>query len=260
MSGDAALPSFYTRLAPFRGAFREGWPILTYHKFGHPPRGARLRGLHVRERLFRTQLRELRRAGYASAMPADAQGAVPSAAAPRVVLTIDDGFRSVHERALPLLQEFGFRALLYLVEGRIGGTNDWEVAQGEVAAPLMTETEVREWLAAGQRIGAHTCTHPWLTRLRLDQAREEIRVSRLQLEDRFGVAVEDFCYPYGDWNPAIREAVIEAGYRTAVTTDFGVNRMGTDPWGLKRITARHVSRGWRALRAWLRRQLMRSAA
>ncbi len=249
------LPEYYTALAPFRDAFRGGTPILTYHKFGPPPRGARLRGLHVRDPLFRAQLAEWRRQGFGCTTPSAAAEANPPASPPRLVLTIDDGFRSVHERALPLLAEYRFYATLYLVVDRLGAFNDWEIAQGEVRAPLMSDSEVREWLAAGQRLGAHTRTHPWLTRIPTDQAREEIRTSRLALEDRFGVAVTDFCYPYGDWNPAVREMVRDAGYLTAATTDAGVNLPGADAWGLKRFTARHASRGWRAVRAWWRRKL-----
>ncbi len=247
-------PPQYTHLGPFRELFRSGFPILTYHKFGAPPRGARLRGLHVREELLRRQLAEWRREGYSSGPPGPAGEAGSVAERRALALTIDDGFRSVHEIALPLLVEHGFQAMLYLVADRLNGTNDWEIAQGEVRAPLMTDAEVREWLAAGQRIGAHTLTHPWLTQVPRERAREEIHASRRRLEDRFGVEVVDFCYPYGDWNPAVRDEVIDAGYRTAVTTEFGVNAAGADRWALRRITARHASRGWRAVRGWWRRR------
>lgn len=242
-------PSYYTRFAPFRELFASGFPIVTYHKFGAAPRGARLRGMYLRPRLLDRQLAEWRAAGYEPATV----GEVHAAARSRVALTIDDGFRSVHALALPVLARHGFRAMLYLVADRLGERNDWEIEQGEVAAPLMTPSEVREWLAAGNRIGSHTLTHPWLTRLAPDRAREEISASRRRLEDAFGVPVKDFCYPYGDWNPAVREWVREAGYETAVTTDFGVNGAGFDPWALRRVTARYASRGWPWIRAWWRR-------
>lgn len=244
-----SLPSYYTRLAPFREAFADRVPILTYHKFGPRPRGARLRGLYLPTGLLEQQLREFREARYQSAPVA---GSWETPAGARVALTIDDGFRSVHREAMPLLARAGMRATLYLVAGRLGGWNDWEMQEGEARAPLMTQDEVREWIAAGNQVGAHTMTHPWLTRLPLERAREEIRASRRKLEDLFGMAVTDFCYPYGDWNAAIRAEVVEAGYATATTTEFGVNGAGADPWGLKRITARHASRGMRGWRAWWR--------
>lgn len=251
---ESPWPAYFTRYGPFRDLFATGFPVLTYHKFGPRPRRVRLRGLYLDTALFESQVVSLRRAGFEFARV----GAFATQAAGRgVALTIDDGFRSVHRHALPVLSASGARATLYLVADRIGGGNDWETAQGEVAAPLMDIGEVREWLAAGQWIGAHSMSHPWLTRLPVAEAREEIAASRRKLEDLFGVAVTDFCYPYGDWNAAVRDLVAEAGYRTATTTDFGVNGPDTPAFELKRVTARHASRGWRSVRSWLRRWLAR---
>lgn len=243
-------PRYYSRLGPFESLFERGVPILTYHKFGPRPRGVRLRGLYLPRRLFARQLREWHRGGFESvALPE----AVRRPEVRPIILTIDDGFRSVVDYALPLLVKHGYQATLYLVADRLGGENDWEQAEGEMAAPIMTPSEVKEWLAAGQRIGSHTCTHPWLTRIPLSQAREEIEASRKKLEDTFGIEVTDFCYPYGDWNVMVRDMAQAAGYATATTTDFGVNNGESDLFALRRITARHTSWGWRSLRAWWRR-------
>ena len=102
-------------------------------------------------------------------------------------------------------------------------------------------------------------THPRLTQLDLKAAREEICASKRLLEDTFGVPIRHFCYPYGDWNPAIRDLVAEAGYVTACTTEFGVNKPGDSPLSLKRITARYASRNWKNLKQWLRGSLGRHA-
>jgi peptidoglycan/xylan/chitin deacetylase (PgdA/CDA1 family) len=99
----------------------------------------------------------------------------------------------------------------------------------------MDEAAVRDWLAAGQQIGSHSLSHPNLRKIPLTQAREEIVASRKRLEDMFGLAVEHFCYPYGSYNEAIRDLVGEAGYRTACTVRFGVNRNGVSPFELNRV-------------------------
>ncbi len=62
----------------------------------------------------------------------------------------------------------------------------------------MDERQIRDWLAAGHEIGAHTLTHPALAELPPERARAEIFDSRKLLEDRFGVPVRHFCYPYGE--------------------------------------------------------------
>jgi peptidoglycan/xylan/chitin deacetylase (PgdA/CDA1 family) len=91
-----------------------------------------------------------------------------------------------------------------------------------------------------------------LTELPVSKAREEIVASRKSLEDRFGVPIEHFCYPYGDWNETVRDVVQEAGYKTACTTNSGVNGRATSPFELKRFTARYPSRNLKTLWAMLR--------
>ncbi|NBS14168.1 MAG: polysaccharide deacetylase family protein [Verrucomicrobia bacterium] len=106
----------------------------------------------------------------------------------------------------------------------------------------MDESQVREWLAEGNWIGAHTCTHPRLSQISLARAKEEIVGSKKKLEDRFGISLEHFAYPYGDYSPAVRDLVREAGFRTASTMHRGVNRPDTPRWELRRWTARYPTR------------------
>jgi peptidoglycan/xylan/chitin deacetylase (PgdA/CDA1 family) len=252
-----ATPHYYTSLGEFRGLFATGNPVLTYHKVGPRPRGARLKGLYVSPALFARQLGELRAAGYRSGPLAESAG---PAQAGRVVLTFDDGFVNVLAHALAPLRSNGFSAIQFLVADLLGKTNEWEAAAGERTEPLMDVAQVREWLAAGHAIGSHTRTHPFLTQLSRDAAREEISASKKKLEDLFGRAVEHFCYPYGDWNPAVRDLVIAAGYRTACTTNAGVNSTADSPFELKRITARYRSRSLRNLVAWVRGRWPRPSA
>jgi peptidoglycan/xylan/chitin deacetylase (PgdA/CDA1 family) len=255
-SATTELPLYYTRLEPFRDGFDTAIPVITYHKLGPRPRGVRLKGLYLDIPLFRRQLAEWKAAGFtAGELGEVAHG--PGNPRSRVVLTFDDGFENVLHHGLQPLQEHGFTALQYLVAERLGRTNDWELRYGEASERLMNEEQVGEWLAAGNSIGSHTLTHPHLTRISLDQARAEIRDSRRQLEDRFGVPVRHFCYPFGDWNRTIRDLVAEAGYETACTTVPGFNSPGEDRFALKRLTARYASRKWgnvgRRVRHWFRR-------
>lgn len=247
-----SIPGPYTSLAPFAAWFKEGLPILTYHVVGPRPWGVRLKGLYVSRRLFNRQLAELKRAGFST--PDYAVAVEPKTPNPSLVLiTMDDATRKTGVHALPVLRQQGFRAIQFVVAGRIGGRNDWQTVQGEVEEPLMGEGELRTWLEAGQEIGAHTMTHPWLTRVGRAQAREEITASKKSLEDRFGRRIDHFCYPYGDYDEAILDLVGEAGYRTACTTQSGINTPDTPRLALKRITARYPTRSLRTLKAWFRR-------
>jgi peptidoglycan/xylan/chitin deacetylase (PgdA/CDA1 family) len=244
----APNPASYTRLKPFTELFAQGVPMLTYHKLGPRPRRARIKGLYMSRRLFERQLMELKAAGFTTAkhgLPPNSTGNDGRL----VALTFDDGFASVLKHGLEPLARHGFQAIEFLVADRIGGYNKWEMEEGEIRVTLMDHTQVREWLAAGHEIGSHSLTHPFLTRLGLPQAREEIFASKKTLEDLFGLPVRHFCYPYGDWNPVVRDLVIEAGYETACTTNFGVNTAAPPPFELKRITARYQSLSFKSLKA-----------
>jgi peptidoglycan/xylan/chitin deacetylase (PgdA/CDA1 family) len=240
-------PKTYHALKPFLALFQTGVPALMYHKIAKPPARARLKGLYVRPERFARQLAELRHAGFFSCQPGAARdGHGPKQ---RVTLTFDDGFRNVWEHALEPLAAHGFHAIQFLVVNFIGRLNQWEIREGEVHEPLMDAAQVRDWLRAGHKIGSHSLSHPYLTRLSMRDAREEIIASKKKLEDTFGVAVEDFCYPYGNWNEIVRALVIEAGYRTACATDFGVNTPAISPFALRRIIVRHPTRSLKVLKA-----------
>jgi len=241
-----SYPEHYHTLAPFRDLFSTGVPILMYHKIAPRPRRVRLKGLYVTPDLFQRQLAELGENGFSACGPSEAcQDGHP---APRFALTFDDGFRNVFQNALAPLAQRRWRAMQFLVANCIGKFNEWDLRDGEACELLMDAAEVRDWVGAGHAIGSHSLTHARLTRLTLRDAREEIFASKKKLEDAFGVAVEHFCYPYGDWSEPVRELVIEAGYRTACTTQFGVNTPATPPFALHRITVRHPTRTLRALK------------
>jgi len=117
----------------------------------------------------------------------------------------------VFENALGPLALYKKTAIQFLVPSYIGKLNEWDLRDGETAEPLMDTEHIRDWLRAGHSIGSHSLTHARLTRLTLRDAREEIFASKKKLEDDFAVAIEHFCYPYGDWNEPVRDLVVEAG-------------------------------------------------
>ncbi|MHA3772807.1 polysaccharide deacetylase family protein [Verrucomicrobiota bacterium sgz303538] len=162
-----------------------------------------------------------------------------------VVLTFDDGSRDVIDSALPALCAHGFQATVFLLGDKLGGWNDWDTATGDAPVRLADSVQIREWLSAGQRVGSHGLTHRSLVKMSLSEARREICESKTRMEDMFGVPVEDFCYPYGEVNEAVRDIVAEAGYRTGCSTRLGTNLFSDDPFLLKRVPVQH-RRAWMA--------------
>ncbi len=99
--------------------------------------------------------------------------------------------------------------------------------------------ELRAMAAQGLEVGAHTRTHPILSRLETPgQTADEIAGSKRRIEQAVGLKVRHFCYPNGrlqDYDAATLAAVRDAGYETAVTTVPGVVGPTSDPFQLPRL-------------------------
>lgn len=216
--------------------------ILMYHNVAPVPAQLRVaRSLYVSPRNFARQMSLLHRLGYrgvsmTAAMPylrGDARGRI-------AVITLDDGYADNLEHALPVLLRHGFSATCYVVSGCIGSHNRWDAERLTVRKPLMTREQLRAWHAAGMEVGAHTRTHPHLSRCDDATLRDEIGGSKRELEDAIGAPIPQFCYPYGDHDDRVVAEVRDAGFAAATTTRRGRARPGDDAWRLPRIPiARH---------------------
>lgn len=217
-------------------------PILMYHNIAQAPRDLSVyRSLYVAPATFARQMRLLHRLGYAglsmsAAMPylrGERQGRV-------AVITLDDGYADNLEAALPVLSSLGFSATTYVVSASVGRFNTWDAERLGIEKRLMSAQELRRWHAGGMEIGAHTRTHPRLTRCNDLELRDEIAGSKADLEDCVGAEVTQFCYPYGDVDARVADFARAAGYAAATTTRRGRARPGMDLWQLPRAqVARH---------------------
>lgn len=89
----------------------------------------------------------------------------------------------------------------------------------------------------GIEIGSHTVTHPILPNVDDDQLHFELTRSRERLESVLKHQVTLFCYPNGSYDERTRNAVAQAGYLCAVTTQPFLNGTGGDPLALARVPA-----------------------
>ncbi|WP_409363462.1 polysaccharide deacetylase family protein [Bradyrhizobium liaoningense] len=98
-------------------------------------------------------------------------------------------------------------------------------------------------------IGAHTVTHARISSLDPEAAMAELEQSRSRLNERLGIRVEHFAFPYGravDCGPRDFELAQRAGFRSAATTRKGLVRRGRDAFSLPRNT---INGGHRSLAA-----------
>ncbi len=220
--------------------------MLMYHVIAAPKNAAEARFCRTPD-AFRKDMEQIRQAGYqvlpfASVLDGIAgRVELPDKA---VAITFDDGIACAFENALPILQEFGYPASVFVVSSRVGGYNDWCEVFGFPRRRMLTTSEIRALAEFGVDIGSHTANHLWLGKTEETVITKETQDSKAVLEDILGREVSHFAYPFGSWNPMTRNAVIEAGYTGACSTMSGWNRKGTDPYLLRRSEIKGSDAPW----------------
>ena len=213
-------------------------PILTYHDVSPSPHPS-FRRYSVTPRQFARQMRWLALAGYEPIdMDALLQARLGERVLPRrpVIITFDDGFQGCLEHAVPVLRKHGFTAVFYLVAGLGGETSRWMLPDGGAELALMSWVAARGLAAEGFQCGAHTLTHPRLPGLEAGRLRTELMDARSRMEQELRRPVLHLAYPYGAYDPAVRNLAAEAGYATACSTRPGLSPPDDDLLAIHRIT------------------------
>lgn len=189
-------------------------PILMYHHFTETDTGLPDR---CSAEAFRTHLEALTAAGYTSVSFrqlldwTDGTGTLPEKP---VILTSDDGYRSVLDIALPLLQEYGMTMSVAVVGSRLGSADGIPHFSLDDAAGSGLELLSHTWDLHGPTgCGVLTPAGTMDPRLPADIARMR------QIPE---LAADVFVYPYGKFTPDTDALLSAFGYRITVTTRYGI--------------------------------------
>lgn len=204
-------------------------PILCYHRFG-----VANNKMSVSPGNFAAQVEWLVKNDFHVIRLSQLQGFLQGREAlPKksVVITIDDGYESVHRHALPVLRKFNVPATLFAYTDFMGAGDalSWQQLQ-ELANSGLVD------------IQSHSKSHrnlierlPGETDERYRQNLEaEVRVPREALEKRLAVQVRQYAYPYGDANDAVLDLLTKQNYQLAVTVNPGGNGFFAQPLMLRR--------------------------
>jgi peptidoglycan/xylan/chitin deacetylase (PgdA/CDA1 family) len=143
-------------------------------------------------------------------------------AAKTVAVTFDDAYRSVYDRAFPILSRLGLPGTLFVPTKAIDaggpmalpGLEKWFGGPYEDELFGMSWEQVEELDTAGWEIGSHTRSHSSLVELDSRELDIELRGSREDCEDRLGKPCFAVAYPYGFVSAQVVETARRAGYRT----------------------------------------------
>lgn len=186
--------------------------VLGYHRFENPARDS----LAITTEMFREQMQALKDAGVTVIHMDDflawrrGEKNIPARSA---VITIDDGYVSCYTEAFPVLKEFGYPFTMYVYTDyvSVGGKSiTWEQL-----------AEMRDW---GADIASHSISHDNMARPRRrgnvpydEWLWKELAESKRIIEEKLGITVTTFAYPFGVHNEMVQQKGLEAGYEALFT-------------------------------------------
>ena len=137
-----------------------------------------------------------------------------------LILTFDDGYKSVLENAFPVMDKFGFTGVVYIPTDYIGKFNDWDVQFGGRKFAHLSGSDLQFLHRHGFEIGSHGCSHRSLLALDDQTAKDELNESKKKIEHIINDRVYSISYPFGRFNAALLRYAVESGYRFGVASIF----------------------------------------
>jgi peptidoglycan/xylan/chitin deacetylase (PgdA/CDA1 family) len=204
-------------------------PILVYHVINAQPAGSSANpALYVPTSDFSAQMQALKANGW-HAVTLDQLEAywtrdTPLGSGKPIVITFDNGYASQYANALPVLKALGWAAVENV---QLTGLPP---SQGG-----LTDAQIRSLIAAGWELDTQGLDHTDLTTLDPAQLSNDLATARQMLQSRYGVHVNWFSYPSGDYNPTVTAAVSAAGYVGATTVNPGWAGPQEDRFRLPRL-------------------------
>jgi peptidoglycan/xylan/chitin deacetylase (PgdA/CDA1 family) len=212
-------------------------PILTFHTLddfssvtSFPPK------------LFRVGLTQLHENGYRTISLLEAIDCLrlkKSFPEKSFVITFDDGYKTVYQAAFPILQDYGMSATVFLTVGENGSWKNGESLPSLEGRSMLNWSEIQEMKRWGIEFGAHTLTHPDLTRLPQDRMEMEICDSKKIIENILSTPISCFAYPYGRYNDRVQE-LVQKHFVCASSDKLGLITPNSEIYALERVDAYYL--------------------
>jgi peptidoglycan/xylan/chitin deacetylase (PgdA/CDA1 family) len=206
----------------------ESVPILMYHVINPAPSGAKFPGLYVSTEEFSAQMHALAATGFHAVtmdqMRANWTRGTPLPAGKPVVVSFDNGYQSQYSNALPVLRKLGWV-----------GVENMQLTGLPPSQGGLSEAQIRGLVAAGWELDTQGISHADLIALGPAALHEQVVHAREEVQRRYHVPVNWFCYPSGHYNPTVINVVKGAGYVGSTTVVPGWASPDEDSYRLPRL-------------------------
>lgn len=159
---------------------------------------------------FKRQMEYLFFNGYNTISLYDLHGPLPAKA---VAVTFDDGFRSVLDTALPIMNRYNIKGGVFLTTGFMDNPGEEYLGWGGVDSLLKSGLF---------SFGSHTHTHVDIRNICEDQWIKESVHPKSEIESRTGCKADAFCMPYGMYNyKSLKKLKVSGIYKYLFTSHYG---------------------------------------
>ena len=197
-------------------------PVLTFHALDHADRRPSVISGHRHVEPPRsTRLHESGRRAVSLLEAVDCLRRGAPFPERSFVITFDDGYQSVYDEAFPILQRYGMSATVFLTVGnkRAHPAGRLPAIEGR---SMLSWPEIREMQRAGIEFGAHTLTHPDLTRLTRERVEAEVCESKAVIES------------------AQSRELVQQHFACACSVRMGLVTRASDRYALERVDAYYL--------------------
>lgn len=185
-------------------------PVFMYHSISYKPGN----NLCVPPEIFEKQLKEIIDLGFEPITASEYYYAMfNNSPLPKnpILLTFDDGYVDNYTQLFPILKKYNVKGIVFPITGLVNENPNF-----------LTTSQMKKMDESGLvEFGSHTKNHVYLAQKSLKKVNYELVESKRFLEESLGKPIRIFCYPYGDYSPAVIEEVKKVGYLLSFTIEEG---------------------------------------
>jgi peptidoglycan/xylan/chitin deacetylase (PgdA/CDA1 family) len=211
------------------GLYPDGYQtvtILCYHQFSKKKTNSKI---SISEEVFDQQMEYLKKNGYNVISLDTFYDFIGYKRRPpknSVVITIDDGWKTMKTIAAPILKKYGFRATLFIYT---------DLIKSKPSNATLCWDDIKEMIDDGVvEVQSHTVSHADLTKLMDESLESELEESQRIIKEKLGINVTSLAYPYGAFNNQVIDKLKKYGYKDAFTVIKGSNAFFHNNFALNR--------------------------
>jgi len=197
--------------------------FLTYHRFGEE----NLPSTNVKISQFKEQVKALLEGGHSFPDLTSTISNLKNKAlqTPKsVILTVDDGYKSILTDAWPILKENGIPLTIFI------STDPIDSGQSN----YLSWNDIRQLVREGVKIAHHGANHGHGPQGSLEDFKEDIEKASKRFKEELGIIPDIFAFPYGEYTPELQRALKELGFKAAFGQFSGAAGPSNDPFALPR--------------------------